>query len=105
MITIGSSKGGTCAIYYGLLFGASDIYAGACQYYVGKYLNTEEHIGIFKAMMGTETSDKAQKILDSEMPEMIRKHKNSESHIHLLYSVNEHTYNDDIQYLGTVVKC
>lgn len=105
MITIGSSKGGTCAIYYGLLFGASDIYAGACQYYVGKYLNTEEHIGIFKAMMGTETSDKAQKILDSEMPEMIRKHKNSESHIHLLYSVNEHTYNDDIQYLVHDLDC
>lgn len=39
------------------------------------------------------------------MPEMIRKYKNSESHIHLLYSINEHTYNDNIQYLVHDLDC
>lgn len=38
VITLGSSKGGTAAIYYGLKNNANLIYAGACQYRVGDYL-------------------------------------------------------------------
>ena len=99
LITLGSSKGGTCAIYYGLLFGASDIYSGACQYYVGKYLNRADHIDIFKSMMGDEASSKEESILDTEMSKMLRKHKGSNTRIHLFYSKDEHTYEDDIKHL------
>lgn len=38
VITLGSSKGGTAALYYGLKNNVSLIYAGACQYRVGDYL-------------------------------------------------------------------
>ena len=38
VITLGSSKGGTAAIYYGLKNNVNLIYAGACQYRVGDYL-------------------------------------------------------------------
>lgn len=81
------------------MFGASDIYSGACQYYVGKYLNTKEHVEIFKAMMGANASLKEQEHLDAEMSQKIRQHKGSITKIHLLYSKEEHTYQDDIQYL------
>ena len=99
IITIGSSKGGTCAIYYGLAFGASDIFAGACQYRIGTYLNTFNHMPIFKAMMGVNAGEKEQSYLDTMMPKCINENKNSNTIIHLLYSKEEHTFQDDIQYL------
>lgn len=96
--TIGTSKGGTCAIYYGLEIGATDIYAGANQYFIGKYLNTESRAQIFKEMMG-DNSKHSQKILDDVMPTILKKHKDSKSKLHLLYSKLEHTYFDDIQFM------
>lgn len=72
MGAIGSVKGGTCAIYYGLMFGASGIYSGACQYHVGAYLNSEDRVPVFKAMMCKYASKEEQKILDGMMPNIIR---------------------------------
>lgn len=99
IITLGSSKGGTCAIYYGLMFGATDIYAGACQYKVGTYLNVEAHKKIFTQMMGKEASVKEQCVLDDMLPKQIRNSQNSDSIIHLLYSKKEHTYSEHIKFL------
>lgn len=99
VIMIGSSKGGTCAIYYGLMIGATDIYAGACQYYAGNYLNTADHLPILKAMMGNIPNDAAVNIVNRMLPDMIKQSAGGKSHIHLLYSKDEHTYNDHIRYL------
>lgn len=99
MITLGSSKGGTCAIYYGLMIGADDIYAGACQYYVGNYLNTEKHLAIFKAMMGNIQHDAAVNILNRMLPDMLRQSGGTNCFVHLLYSKNEHTYDEHIRFL------
>lgn len=96
IITLGSSKGGTCAIYYGLTSGADEIYAAACQYHVGQYVNSEEHQKVFKSMMGENAGEKDQEILDSIMPELLAKKVNCKTLIHLMYSKNEHTYNDHI---------
>lgn len=79
------------------MFGASDIFAGANQYYVGTYLNTEKHSRIFKEMMGREASQKEQIILDKMLPDIISKNQNSKSIIHLLYSEKEHTYIEHIK--------
>ena len=43
IITAGTSKGGTAAIYFGLKLHADHIFSGACQYYIGTYLDREEH--------------------------------------------------------------
>ena len=66
--TAGSSKGGTCAIYFGLTIGADEIFSGACQYNLGTYLWREEFRDIFYGMMG----------------------------IHVLYSKKEMTYERQI---------
>lgn len=95
LITLGSSKGETCAIYFGLKFGASDIYSGACQYRVETYLNADDRVPVFWAMMGTDAGEKEQAILDAKMPELINSCGNSTSIVHLLYSKEEHTYHDD----------
>ncbi|MBO4642261.1 MAG: hypothetical protein J5661_05345 [Bacteroidaceae bacterium] len=96
LVTIGSSKGGTCAIYYGLMFGAQHIFAGACQYYVGNYLSDKPDI--LNAMMG-ETNEVVIAKLNDMMPAHLRQHKGSTSLIHLLYSPNENTYDKHIIYL------
>ena len=103
--TIGTSKGGTCAIYFGLQINANYIYSGANQYYIGKYLNNESHRLILQRMMGGgKTINENQEILDSVMPNLINKFKNSKSHIFILYSKHEHTYLDDIKPMLTDLK-
>lgn len=98
VITLGSSKGGTCAIYYGLTSGADEVYAAACQYHVGKYVNTsiDNRIRVFKSMMGEDAGKKEQEILDSIMPTILKKHSGSRTRIHLMYSTEEHTYPEHI---------
>ena len=97
--TIGSSKGGSCAIYYGLEIGAKEIYAGACQYYVGNYLYTDKHMRIFKSMMGEAASMPACDELNGMLPKQICKFESSMSVVNLLYSKNEHTYDEHIIHL------
>ena len=57
------------------MFGALDIYLGACQYYIGIYPNIEDHAEILKAVIGANTSDNEQKIIGSEKTEMIHQNK------------------------------
>lgn len=97
VITVGSSKGGTCAIYYGLKLGATDIYAAACQYHIGKYLNTDDHEKIFKGMMGDNAGEKEQAMLDRKIPSLLKEKHESCCTIHLMYSIDEHTYDDHIK--------
>lgn len=87
--TAGSSKGGTCALYYGLKFNASEIFVGAAQYYVGKYLAIPKHIKVLEAMMGKDYTENDIKLLDNMVSGMIKNHKGQNSIIHTLYSRNE----------------
>lgn len=97
--TMGTSKGGTCAIFFGLEFNVDHIYSGACQYYVGNYLNTEEHEPILRGMLGDNyTNDDVEK-LNRMLPSQLSSHKGSKTLIHLLYSENEHTYPEHIVHL------
>ena len=99
IITVGSSKGGTCAIYFGLMFNASHIYAAACQYLIANYLNTEDLRPILKGMIGNTYSEADLQKLNYMMHDHLRQHENANSVIHLLYSPKEHTYNEHIVFL------
>lgn len=81
------------------MIGATDIYSGACQYYAGNYLKTKEHLPILKAMMGDLKINTAVNIVNRMLPDMIKQSTGSYSRIHLLYSKNEHTYDEHIYYL------
>lgn len=94
----GSSKGGTCAIYYGLIFRADEIYAAACQYHIGKYVSNEmPNDKVFYAMMGKNAGEEDSLILDNVMPDLLQKYRGSESAIHLFYSKNDPTYDRHIK--------
>lgn len=95
IITVGSSKGGWCSLYYGLRLKAKTIIAGAPQYYLGNYLDCDFHHETFRVMCKTK---KDKECLNNLLPDLIRTY---ESHINILlnYSNREHTYFEHIQYL------
>lgn len=94
----GSSKGGTCAIYFGLVFHADEIFAAACQYHIGKYVSSEMPDNkVFYAMMGKNAGEKESHILDDVMPNLLQKYKGSESVIHIFCSRQDPTYERHIK--------
>jgi hypothetical protein len=95
IITCGSSKGGSAAIYFGLINNANYIFSGACQFLVGTYLGREEHIRILEGMIGDLDKETMIAKLDTKIAEIIRQHKNSNA-INLLYSTEELTYERQI---------
>lgn len=98
--TIGSSKGGTAAIYYGLKNRVNVIIAGACQYHVGSYLayhQYDKHPEQWYNMTGLvkPINDNIQ-ALDNKLSAIIEESRDSNTKIHLLYSTEEHTYHEHI---------
>lgn len=94
IITAGSSKGGTAAIYFGLKYNAERIFTGACQYKVGTYLNRPKHLQILDEMRG-EQYKRAEfvEILDRKLHDQIYNSKSDFTGIiELIYSKNELTY-------------
>lgn len=92
----GSSKGGTCAIYYGLKYDVDAVFASACQYHVGNYLNTEKHKKILQGMMGKHFTDDDVQKLNDELPDMIRMKSHSSTIVNLYYSKKDNTYEKHI---------
>lgn len=99
IITVGTSKGGTAAIYFGLEINAIHIFSGACQYYVGSYLNRDSHMQILKKMIGDKDLEEQVLYLNKKLCSQIEKYKDNHGRIHLFYSTNELTYERQTIYL------
>lgn len=95
VITAGSSKGGTAAIYFGLLHSAENIYSGSNQFYVGDYLNLTKHQHILEAMVGDRDKNEVIEYLNRKLTTAIANHTNNKG-INLFYSTKESTYERDI---------
>ncbi len=95
--TLGSSKGGWCALYYGMRLSANTIIAGAPQYYLGNYLDCEFHQKTFNIMTGDDIG-KDKDTLNNLLPELIANYKNKII-IYLHFSDSEHTYFSHIKNL------
>lgn len=99
IVTMGSSKGGSCAIYYGLKHKVSAVYAGASQFLVGNYIgifHENKGSGYYKNVMGGIELSKGIAILNNAFALMLEQNANSPTIVHLIYSTEEHTYTDDI---------
>lgn len=92
-VFLGSSKGGTAAVYFGLLNGADEIIAGAPQLFLGGYLTDKQsHIPILDAMAGDHTPESIDKY-NCIVPDVIKSASNCEkTRVLLHYSKLEHTY-------------
>ncbi len=97
-VMLGSSKGGTSAILYGILCNADYVIAGAPQYYLGNYLSSPDvEKAIFEGI-GGGTSQKTIDYLNDLLPSVIRNSADSFNKpiIYLNYSPYEHTYPEHI---------
>lgn len=97
VLTMGTSKGGSAALYYGLKNNVNDIVIGACQYRIGSYIS--EYPDIFKGMTDHEVNDNDISRLNNLLPNLLNKSTQVKSKIHLLHSKQEPTYQRDIKYL------
>lgn len=78
-------------------FDITAVYASACQYHVGAYLNNNaNHRKILEGMMGKNASGNEVAILDNMVPEMIRQHAHTSTIVNLFYSELDPTYKKHI---------
>ena len=101
-VMFGSSKGGTSALYYGMMCSADVVIAAAPQYYIGDYLNTDSHRSILESIIGS-SAKKTKDDLNLLLPDAIHNCK-SKPHIIIHYSPCEHTYNEHIKPLTDDLK-
>lgn len=95
--TAGTSKGGTCALFYGLKNNVTAVFTGACQYNVGNYVFRLDESKIFYGMMGNEAGQKEVDLLNRIVRDEVFKSKDTKTIVHVIYSKKEPTYENDIK--------
>ena len=95
LVTFGSSKGGTAALYYGLQIHAQAAICGVPQYHIGDYLNVPHHLDILQGIQGNKTKDSI-KELNELLPNAIQE-GDKQLKVYLHFSPCEHTYEDHIK--------
>lgn len=99
-VGVGSSKGGTAALMFGLKLQFDAVVIGACQYRIGSYLNCPYHHKTLQKLTGMENvCSEAISILDSIVPDIISEKKGTPTEIWFHYSDKEHTFSEQIQEL------
>lgn len=96
VIMIGSSKGGTSALYFGIKMEADCCIIGAPQYHVGSYLSSEHLKPILKTIMGDDSQGSIDQ-LNNYIPLEIQKDHAKKPIVYIHYSPKEHTYRDHIK--------
>lgn len=95
LITLGSSKGGTAALYFAIKCNAEFAVIGAPQYLIADYLNDDKHIEILTSIVGKVNEESIEK-LNMVLPRCIREKKNKKPKVYIHYSPFEHTYKQHI---------
>jgi len=97
---IGSSKGGSAALYFGLRYGFQNIVAIAPQFMIGSYVR-EMHPRAAQFMTGDSVSDENVRILDSILPDLVVGGTNAGANIYLFSSPADEQYHRQIEpFLG-----
>lgn len=96
IVTMGTSKGGSCALLYGILSQVDRIIIGAPQFWLGSYLSEGFHIPSMKSLVSDHFTKDDVDELDSIIPNAIMNAKKKPV-IFLHYSKNEHTFHDSVR--------
>ena len=109
IVTIGSSKGGTAALYYGIKYHCDKIYIGSCQFELGKYIGRYHKFRnphYYHDLMGNIKLDEGIALMNSKIIDMLKSNSGICTKIILLYSTEEHTYQEHIvPLLSTLDAC
>lgn len=98
VVMIGSSKGGSAALYYSIKMQADACVIGAPQYYIGDYLSIDRHLPILEGIMGNRSQKSIDK-LNRVLSDCISSSPTNKPNVYIHYSPMEHTYSEHIVYM------
>ncbi|WP_367047276.1 hypothetical protein [Streptomyces sp. Je 1-332] len=93
---LGSSKGGTAALRFGLAHGFGNIVAVAPQFAIGSYVR-DLHPRTARYMMGGPPSDDAVAELDALLPDTVRGTPHTDANIYVFSAVSDAQYRTQIK--------
>ncbi|MFI5662497.1 hypothetical protein [Streptomyces sp. NPDC051684] len=93
---LGSSKGASAALYFGLAYGFRNIVAAAPQFSIGTYVQ-QVHPTTARSMMGDAFGDDAVRALDASLPELVRAKRNTGANIYLFSSPSDAQYASQVR--------
>lgn len=93
---LGSSKGASAALYFGLAYGFGNIVAAAPQFSIGTYVQ-QVHPTTARSMMGDDFGDDAVRALDACLPDLVRAKRNTGANIYLFSSPSDAQYASQIR--------
>lgn len=92
---LGTSKGGSAAMYYGLKYDFKNIISSVPQFYIGDFL-LSHYLSILNHMIDGD-KQKGIILLNKLIPDLIKKSKNKDKNIYLISSPNDKGYKTDIE--------
>ena len=98
-ISLGSSKGGSAALYFGLGLGLSHVLAMVPQFRIGTYLNTVSKRPVLEDMVGKEDPDGGAAMLDTLLEKALEEGRGTV--LHILTSHHDEQYQSQICLLYT----
>lgn len=100
-ISTGFSKGGTCAVIFGIKLQFDFIIPGACQYYIGTYLSQRDTKVLTELTGEDPVQEESIRELDMLTKEIITEssHTKHKPIIYFHYSDQEHTYHEHVVFL------
>ena len=93
-ISLGSSKGGSAALYFGLGLGLSHVLAMVPQFRIGTYLNTVSKRPVLEDMVGKEDPDGGAAMLDTLLEKALEEGRGTV--LHILTSHHDEQYQSQI---------
>lgn len=88
---IGSSKGGSAALYFGLRYGFRNIVASAPQFAIGSFVMAEQP-GAAQYMMGRDVPAESVRALDSVIPDLVRSGAGRSANVYLFSALADEQY-------------
>lgn len=98
-IYCGSSKGGYCAINFGIRDTKSYIIVGACQYRLGFYFKELNHIRLDTWVLGDNYTNEDIMNLDYRLKSLLKEYSHNKAKLFIHCSDQEHTWEEHIEYL------
>lgn len=95
VVMVGSSKGGSAALFYSIKMEAEACIIGAPQYFLGDYLNIDKHLPILEGIMGNTLSESIEQ-LNCVMRDCVQSDPKRKPKVYIHYSPKEHTYPEHI---------
>ncbi len=95
----GSSKGGWCALNFGLEDTNADIVVGANQYLLGNYFLALPDIRLEKWVFGDNWNEKDIEWLNNKIRAKLVDNKMKNNNIHVHISNKEHTYDEHVKFM------